>query len=234
MVLASIGPLTPVPRTQSYHPEDRAAGYGRSLTAALSVTRPPRRLGHAPPFVLLIVDRDRRRLVVGSLSRKISSLGYCPLARKRHGVDVDDRHRSVQMFGCESELRVVTVPRVVWGVAGSAAVPPPAGRRRPHAPVRLAAVGSDVALARRIAIRLDDHGPTFHTQHRIGANGAVSDDQVRSISLAAEQRLPELRGVGRILRAYSIDGLPQLFTVLNGTMSLVGPHRWHLMRPDST
>lgn len=94
-----------------------------------------------------------------------------------------------------------------------------------------------------LAIRLSDRGPAFFTQERIGSNGrAFQMIKFRSMCVDAETRLDDLRPandgagpmfklhadprvtrVGRILRRYSLDELPQLINVLKGTMSLVGP-----------
>lgn len=93
-----------------------------------------------------------------------------------------------------------------------------------------------------IAVRRDG-GPAFFLQERVGANGRTFRVvKFRSMCTDAEARLAELRSlnegagplfkmtsdprvtrVGALLRKYSIDELPQLLNVVNGTMSLVGP-----------
>jgi exopolysaccharide biosynthesis polyprenyl glycosylphosphotransferase len=104
-------------------------------------------------------------------------------------------------------------------------------------------VTAPVFLAVIVAVRLDDRGPAFYSQQRIGVNGGrFRMFKFRSMSQDADERRrdlsamdagsgplfkvhldPRVTRVGRVLRAYSIDELPQLFNVLNGTMSLVGP-----------
>lgn len=94
-----------------------------------------------------------------------------------------------------------------------------------------------------VAIKLDSRGPVFFRQTRVGRGGArFGMYKFRSMRADAEAMLPELMAqneatgnvfkirndprvtrVGRILRKLSIDELPQLMNVLNGTMSLVGP-----------
>jgi exopolysaccharide biosynthesis polyprenyl glycosylphosphotransferase len=94
-----------------------------------------------------------------------------------------------------------------------------------------------------LAIKLDSPGPIFYRQVRVGKNGRhFSMLKFRSMCVDADRRLAELRArneasgplfkmradprttrVGRFLRRYSLDELPQLFNVLAGSMSLVGP-----------
>ncbi|MDR0966752.1 MAG: sugar transferase [Myxococcales bacterium] len=107
-------------------------------------------------------------------------------------------------------------------------------------------VTSPVMLACMLAIRLYDGGPVFFRQKRIGENGRPFDMfKFRSMVVDAESRLkslgidrdrldsedaafklkndPRITPVGRFLRRWSLDELPQLFNVLRGDMSLVGP-----------
>jgi exopolysaccharide biosynthesis polyprenyl glycosylphosphotransferase len=94
-----------------------------------------------------------------------------------------------------------------------------------------------------LAIKLDSKGPVFYRQKRIGKNGrAFQMFKFRSMVANADEILeslesrnevqgpafkikndPRITRVGRILRKYSIDELPQLINVLKGDMSLVGP-----------
>ncbi|GAA2527038.1 sugar transferase [Rarobacter incanus] len=122
-----------------------------------------------------------------------------------------------------------------------------------------------------IAIKLDSRGPIFFVQDRVGLHGQIFRMfKFRSMSTDAEARLkdladkqrdrgnvvmfkmtddPRITRVGKLLRRYSIDELPQLINVLLGTMSLVGPrpplqrevelygdhvHRRFLVRPGIT
>jgi polysaccharide biosynthesis protein PslA len=84
-----------------------------------------------------------------------------------------------------------------------------------------------------IAIRLDSPGPVFFVQDRVGrGNRLFGIYKFRSMSVAdcdhagARSTLRDdnrITKVGRIIRATSIDELPQLLNILKGEMSFVGP-----------
>ncbi|MGX5653829.1 sugar transferase [Geodermatophilus nigrescens] len=101
-----------------------------------------------------------------------------------------------------------------------------------------------VLLAAAVAIRLDSSGPVLFRQVRVGRDGRtfpmlkfrtmVADAEQRRGELAELNRCadgpmfkvaddPRITRVGRVLRRYSIDELPQFVDVLLGHMSLVGP-----------
>jgi exopolysaccharide biosynthesis polyprenyl glycosylphosphotransferase len=102
---------------------------------------------------------------------------------------------------------------------------------------------SPVMAALAVAIRLDSRGPIFFRQTRVGRDGKEFQIiKFRSMVSGAEELKDDLREineveggmfkitddprvtrVGRFLRRTSLDELPQLFNVLKGEMSLVGP-----------
>jgi len=104
-------------------------------------------------------------------------------------------------------------------------------------------LGSPLLALIAIAIRLDSRGPIIFRQTRVGADGKrFKILKFRSMYQGAEQELEELRDlsevdgpifkmrddprvtpVGRFLRRTSLDELPQLWNVIRGEMSLVGP-----------
>jgi lipopolysaccharide/colanic/teichoic acid biosynthesis glycosyltransferase len=99
-----------------------------------------------------------------------------------------------------------------------------------------------VLLAIAVAVKLDG-GPVFYKQTRVGRHGdefkmikfrsmVVDADAKRTVLEAVNEgagplfkmkRDPRVTRVGGVLRRYSLDELPQLLNVLNGTMSLIGP-----------
>jgi exopolysaccharide biosynthesis polyprenyl glycosylphosphotransferase len=103
---------------------------------------------------------------------------------------------------------------------------------------------SPVLIAVAIAVKLSSPGPVFFAQERVGIKGKLFKMlKFRSMVVDAEQRLADLQAqrdagnsvmfkmkddprvtpIGRVLRRYSLDELPQLINVLLGSMSLVGP-----------
>ncbi len=104
---------------------------------------------------------------------------------------------------------------------------------------------SPLLLALAILVKATSPGPVFYRQERIGVRGETFGMlKFRSMSVNAHERLaevlaaegvtevglfykpkndPRVTPIGRVLRKYSLDELPQLFNVLRGEMSLVGP-----------
>ncbi|AIV39418.1 polyprenyl glycosylphosphotransferase [Curtobacterium sp. MR_MD2014] len=130
---------------------------------------------------------------------------------------------------------------------------------------------SPVLLVLALLVKVTSAGPVFFLQERVGLNGSTFHMiKFRSMVVDAEQRLQELSAldraegntvlfkmkndprvtrVGAFMRRYSLDEVPQLFNVLVGSMSLVGPrpplareverydvhvHRRFLVKPGMT
>jgi lipopolysaccharide/colanic/teichoic acid biosynthesis glycosyltransferase len=120
---------------------------------------------------------------------------------------------------------------------------------------------SPLLAAVALAIRLETPGPVIYKQKRVGLHGNRFDMyKFRSMNQNADAMLaqlldknetnngmfkmfndPRVTRIGRFIRKYSIDELPQLFNVLKGDMSLVGPRppierelkhyeNWHYFR----
>jgi sugar transferase (PEP-CTERM system associated) len=84
-----------------------------------------------------------------------------------------------------------------------------------------------------LAIKLTSPGPIFYQQRRVGRDGAVFDCfKLRTMSVGAEADTgptwaadddPRITRVGRFMRTVRLDEIPQLWNVLKGDMSLIGP-----------
>lgn len=171
---------------------------------------------------------------------------------------------AVRKLGCEWAWRLLLEPRrlfmryVVGNPLFLMAAAAYAWQARGHAAALSARVkrGFDVAAVLgalalflplfaliALAIKLEDGGPVFFRQTRIGQRGLpfrmwkfrsmVVDAEARLATLAGQserdgtcfkmRRDPRVTRVGALLRRLSLDELPQLFNVLSGEMSLVGP-----------
>jgi lipopolysaccharide/colanic/teichoic acid biosynthesis glycosyltransferase len=95
-------------------------------------------------------------------------------------------------------------------------------------------------------VKLEDKGPAFFTQTRVGLNGKhftmykirsmkvgaelehaerqqAAADKVTNSNMYKDPEDPRVTKVGKFIRKYSVDELPQFLNVLKGDMSLVGP-----------
>lgn len=90
-----------------------------------------------------------------------------------------------------------------------------------------------VMFVTAIAVKLDSHGPALYAQVRVGRNGKLfkvhkfrsmrQDAEAISGPVLASENDPRITRLGRFIRATRLDELPQLFDVLAGNMSIVGP-----------
>ncbi|GAA1510681.1 exopolysaccharide biosynthesis polyprenyl glycosylphosphotransferase [Agromyces terreus] len=108
----------------------------------------------------------------------------------------------------------------------------------------LVVVLSPLFVVLAVLVKASSPGPVFYRQERVGLKGKpFTMLKFRSMSDGADAQLagllaangtdtaplfkvqddPRVTRIGRVLRKYSLDELPQLFNVLHGTMSLVGP-----------
>ena len=142
----------------------------------------------------------------------------------------------VQQWRGDVVLRLTPYPHDVFGLSVKRAVDIAA------AAVAMLALAPLFGLL-ALAVRLDSRGPVLFGQWRVGLNGRrFWFPKFRSMRPGAEAQLHELAAhnemdgpvfklrndprvtrVGRFLRRYSLDELPQLWCVLRGDMSLVGP-----------
>jgi lipopolysaccharide/colanic/teichoic acid biosynthesis glycosyltransferase len=94
-------------------------------------------------------------------------------------------------------------------------------------------LGAPVLAAIAVAIRLESRGPVILRQTRVGLDGQdfdllkfrtmVPDAHLLGTGWLIAERDPRITRVGRFLRRWSLDELPQIVNVLRGDMSIVGP-----------
>ena len=84
-----------------------------------------------------------------------------------------------------------------------------------------------------LAIRLEDQGPVFYAQERVGRGGKhfrvlkfrtmIQDAESLTGQVLAAEDDPRLTRVGKLLRKFHLDEMPQVINIVRGEMSLVGP-----------
>ena len=95
------------------------------------------------------------------------------------------------------------------------------------------AVSSPALALGALAVKLEDRGPVLYRQRRVGKDGVefellklrtmVVGAETQGAGFAVNEGDPRITRVGALLRRLSIDELPQLWNVIRGEMSLVGP-----------
>jgi len=95
------------------------------------------------------------------------------------------------------------------------------------------AVTSPLLAASALAIKLEDGGPVLYRQTRVGRNGVdfellklrtmVVGAEREGAGWAVDEGDPRITRVGAVLRRLSLDEVPQLWNVVRGEMSLIGP-----------
>jgi lipopolysaccharide/colanic/teichoic acid biosynthesis glycosyltransferase len=107
------------------------------------------------------------------------------------------------------------------------------------------AVASPLIALAALAIKLTSRGPVLYRQLRVGRDGAefellklrtmVAGAEHQGAGYAVDKGDPRITSVGRVLRRLSLDELPQLWNVVRGDMSVIGPRptlRYQVERYD--
>jgi exopolysaccharide biosynthesis polyprenyl glycosylphosphotransferase len=177
------------------------------------------------------VDAD----VVNGLARRLTDHGlHVVLGTTLNDIDIT-RLRFQELDG-RSMIYIEPTIRTGWRVVAKRVFDLAAS-------VVILAATAPVMLAATIAIKVDSRGPVLFRQERVGRDGEhfpmlklrtmVVDAEERRYELLSQNEAdgpmfkigadPRVTRVGRLLRKYSIDELPQFWNVLRGEMSVVGP-----------
>jgi Undecaprenyl-phosphate glucose phosphotransferase len=181
------------------------------------------RIAHVDMLIVTIPINAERRLL-----EFLKQLWVLPvdIRLSAHAASLDFRDRASSLIGGVSFVDVVDKPVADWDAIVKRTLD-----------LLVASVAlillSPVMLATALAIRLDSPGPILFRQKRYGFNNEVievfkfrsmyhhlSDPLAKRVVSKGDSRITR---VGRFIRKASIDELPQLFNVLSGELSLVGP-----------
>jgi sugar transferase (PEP-CTERM system associated) len=183
-----------------------------------------------------IAAQEHVSRIVVALEERRGSLPTGALVRlKVRGIFIEDAHSIISSLTGRVWLQTI---RPSWFVFSS-------GFRRSKFTIvfkrimdlalslALLLLAAPVMVLVAIAIRLNSKGPAIYCQARVGLRGDVFDVlKFRSMRQDAEAQNgaqwaqtddPRVTAVGRFLRKYRLDELPQLINVLRGQMSFVGP-----------
>ena len=99
--------------------------------------------------------------------------------------------------------------------------------------VALLLLSSPLLALAALAIKLEDGGPVLYRQRRVGKDGVefellklrtmIVGAEAQGTGWAVDKGDPRITRAGRILRRLSLDELPQLWNIVRGDMSLIGP-----------
>ena len=192
-------------------------------------------LGGIDDIDRLVADRHVDRIVVGLTDRR-GRLPIEPLLRaKLSGVRVEDATTTYERLTGKILIDDLKPSWLIFSDGFRAS----RGTRfvKRMLDLSLSLIGfilaSPLMLLTALAVKLDSPGPALYSQERVGENGRVfSIYKFRSMRIDAEQagapiwatdKDPRVTRVGRVIRLTRLDELPQLWNVLNGDMSFVGP-----------
>ena len=188
---------------------------------------PPRRLlvvyGVRPVFSIMekIGARDDKYVIGGSISIDEGIDKIMAKAKEFEGIvvgDVPSHDRNLILKKCyDSSIRVYMIPKISDILVRSIGI----------------ILTSPLFVMFGAAIHLADRGPIFYTQTRLTIDGKLFkiykfrtmrvDAEKDGVARLAGEGDNRITDVGKILRATRLDELPQLFNIIKGEMSLVGP-----------
>lgn len=208
---------------------DDAHAAGTALNAGAPV------LGSYADLVKVVDEQKPDRVVVGLAERRQSLPMYDLLDLRFRGLYIEEAARTYEAtFG-----RVTTKAlRPSYLIFSSDLGPRPVSLKiQTLYSFLIAAVGlvlaAPIMLLVAIAVRLTSPGPMLFRQTRVGLNGETFtiykfrsmrvDAEAKTGAVWATKNDPRVTPIGKYLRTLRLDELPQIFNVLRGEMSIVGP-----------
>ncbi|WP_294235712.1 TIGR03013 family XrtA/PEP-CTERM system glycosyltransferase [uncultured Sphingomonas sp.] len=189
-----------------------------------------------PSLRAFVIDRDASEVVL-ALQERRNALPYQDLLRVRTtGVQVSELSSFLERQTGRIDLASVSHSWLIFSEGFSSGRMWSAMFKRAFdisVSLILLVVAIPVITLTAIAIRLESHGPAFYRQRRIGLfnepfdilklRSMRQDAEVAGQAVWAEKDDPRITRIGRFIRKVRIDELPQIWSVLMGEMSFVGP-----------
>ena len=205
----------------------------------VSASKPDGLLGDYLGDASGIEDLVRQHSVETVLVSDNVFLGNLPLNSllklRTRGVRVEDANAALAGFTGKISIETVQSPWFVFSTGFSRSGYAMAFKRLTD--LLLSAIGLivtlPVMLVVAVVVRLSSPGPALFRQNRVGLNGNVfevlkfrtmrEDAEVDGVARWAQEDDPRITPVGRFLRVYRLDELPQFINVIRGQMSFIGP-----------
>jgi sugar transferase (PEP-CTERM system associated) len=184
-----------------------------------------------------VVDRLRPDRIVVALTERRSNLPVARLLEMRlSGIRVEDVLSTYEVAFERISTRVLRPSQLIFSSTELGPNPKRVALQSIYsmaAAVIATLIASPVMLCVAVLIKLTSRGPALFRQQRVGKNdrlftlykfrSMVKDAEAHSGAVWAKRDDPRITPVGRWLRKLRLDELPQLFNVLRGEMSIVGP-----------
>jgi exopolysaccharide biosynthesis polyprenyl glycosylphosphotransferase len=191
--------------------------------------------GHLGEFDALVRSFCPDRIAIG-VERGAPQISARELVDlRRRGIRIDDASALYEAISGRVPVEMIDYDALAYG-KGFSVSPFAGGLYRIFGfflALLLAALLSPLILLLIAFIKLDSKGPVFFKQERVGLNGqSFFAYKLRSMRVDAEslsgpvwatENDPRVTRVGRVLRKLRLDELPQLWNVMRGDMSFVGP-----------
>jgi len=192
-------------------------------------------LGNATDLERLVADRRIDRIVVGLSDRRGRLPIQALLRAKLSGVRVEDATTTYERLTGKILIDDLKPSWLVFSDGFRASRWTRSVKRMLDLALSmiLAFLAAPLMMLTAVAIRLDSRGPILYSQERVGENGRIfTVYKFRSMRTDAEQagrpvwaraQDDRITRVGRFIRKTRLDELPQLWNVMRGDMSFVGP-----------